>query len=154
MRKNLIFRSVFIGVLLIIMANGYPGSATEPGDESKNLKDAEVTISAFNSYLSGETSIPTDNTCGEDNCLYLSIIMNNFWASFIKFGSWEGRKTALEPGLDGSWDGVSVFGPEVLYDGVQYQMWYTGRNADGLDQIGYATSTRWVQMISVGGCDI
>ncbi len=47
----------------------------------------------------------------------------------------------LEAGPSGSWDADSVYGPEVVHDGSQYRMWYTGRGAQNDKyQIGYATS--------------
>ncbi|MCK5548201.1 MAG: PKD domain-containing protein [Thermoplasmata archaeon] len=45
----------------------------------------------------------------------------------------------LDLGPPGSWDDTRVYTPEVLYDGMTYQMWYSGWNAVN-NRIGYATS--------------
>ncbi len=46
----------------------------------------------------------------------------------------------LNPGSAGSWDAIGTGMNSVLFDGVIYQMWYTGY--DGLNlRIGHATST-------------
>lgn len=46
----------------------------------------------------------------------------------------------LNPGASGSWDATGVSSPTVLYDGVQYRMWYAGHDGSNL-RIGYATSS-------------
>ena len=45
----------------------------------------------------------------------------------------------LGPGASGTWDGDGVAHPAVLFDGTEYQMWYTGYDGTN-DRIGYATS--------------
>ena len=42
-------------------------------------------------------------------------------------------------GSSGSWDGVSILDPTVLFDGSNYHMWYQGYNGSSR-RIGYATS--------------
>ena len=43
-------------------------------------------------------------------------------------------------GESGTWDDIHVYAPTVLFDGIEYKMWYTG--SDGSHgRIGYATST-------------
>jgi len=58
--------------------------------------------------------------------------------------------------------GVTVWGPEVLYDGELYRMWYVSRGLDGeMDGISYCTSgdgIEWTQsennpVIDHGGCN-
>jgi len=46
----------------------------------------------------------------------------------------------LEKGENGSWDDSWVYAPRVLYDGIQYHMWYSASGDDWHDDIGYATS--------------
>ena len=46
----------------------------------------------------------------------------------------------LSPGAPGSWDNYGVFWPTVIFDGTQYQMWYSGRTDGSVGHIGYATS--------------
>jgi predicted GH43/DUF377 family glycosyl hydrolase len=44
-------------------------------------------------------------------------------------------------GSPGSWNDTNVYFPSVLFDGLTYHMWFTGRNASApADRIGYATS--------------
>ena len=45
----------------------------------------------------------------------------------------------LDLGSSGSWDGVSILDPTVLFDGSIYHMWYQGYNGSSR-QIGYASS--------------
>jgi len=45
----------------------------------------------------------------------------------------------LSPGSSGSWDQKMIGQPSVLYDGVNYRMWYGGYNGT-IWRIGYATS--------------
>jgi len=45
----------------------------------------------------------------------------------------------LDLGESGTWDDDYVFGPSVLFDGTEYQMWYTGYDGSHW-RIGYATS--------------
>lgn len=60
-------------------------------------------------------------------------------------------KPVLEPGPDGALDDGQVMGPEVLYDGETYRMWYTGqprqRHSSGIGyyRIFLATSRDGVQ---------
>ncbi|MCK5327279.1 MAG: hypothetical protein KAR36_01635, partial [Candidatus Latescibacteria bacterium] len=46
----------------------------------------------------------------------------------------------LSDGTGTAWDGVFVSQPSVLYDGMQYHMWYVGYDGTRL-RIGYATSS-------------
>jgi len=47
----------------------------------------------------------------------------------------------LDLGAPGEWDDFSVYLPTVLYDGITYEMWYSGRNTtSSYFRIGYATS--------------
>jgi predicted GH43/DUF377 family glycosyl hydrolase len=51
-------------------------------------------------------------------------------------------RSASNPVLDiglAAWDDVSVFCPNVLFDGLNYHMWYTGSDGSR-NRIGYATS--------------
>jgi predicted GH43/DUF377 family glycosyl hydrolase len=62
-----------------------------------------------------------------------------------------GGKPVLVPGAVGTWDDGQVMGPEVLFDGEIYRMWYTGqprqRHASGLGyyRIFLATSHNGVE---------
>jgi predicted GH43/DUF377 family glycosyl hydrolase len=47
----------------------------------------------------------------------------------------------LSPGGAGSWDVKGVYFPAVIKDGTTFKMWFTGVNASGMGQVGYATST-------------
>jgi hypothetical protein len=57
-----------------------------------------------------------------------------------------GGDPVLEIGTKDAFDGGQVMGPEVLFDGTQYRMWYTGMAVDwhrsglGFYRIGLATS--------------
>ncbi|MGA2785323.1 MAG: hypothetical protein ABSF09_11560, partial [Candidatus Bathyarchaeia archaeon] len=58
----------------------------------------------------------------------------------------------LTVGSSGTWDSDSVNDPWVIWDGVQYQMWYTGWSLNGqLAQIGYATSPDGTHWVKFGG---
>ena len=58
----------------------------------------------------------------------------------------------LTVGSSGTWDSDSVNDPWVIWDGTQYQMWYTGWSVNGqLAQIGYATSPDGTHWIKFGG---
>ncbi len=46
---------------------------------------------------------------------------------------------ALDLGIAGSQDAMGVSSPTVVYDGIEYQMWYTGYDGSNL-RIGHATS--------------
>ena len=43
-------------------------------------------------------------------------------------------------GAGGTWDSSSVAFPSVVYDGLEYHLWYTGKDAGGNFAIGYANS--------------
>ncbi|NOX60689.1 MAG: hypothetical protein GXP42_01875 [Chloroflexi bacterium] len=47
--------------------------------------------------------------------------------------------------IPGDWDGRFVYGPAVVTDGGQYQMWYTGSGMGGRFSVGLATSSDGVQ---------
>jgi predicted GH43/DUF377 family glycosyl hydrolase len=46
----------------------------------------------------------------------------------------------LDIGPSGSWDDVHVLYPEVLYDGTDFKMWYSGGDGSNI-RIGYATTS-------------
>ena len=46
----------------------------------------------------------------------------------------------LNLGASGIWDDRGVYSPTVLFDGTEYQMWYTGHDGSNW-RIGYATSS-------------
>jgi predicted GH43/DUF377 family glycosyl hydrolase len=43
-------------------------------------------------------------------------------------------------GTADSWDTKGVLATSVLFDGVNYRLWYFGKDATGIDRIGYTTS--------------
>ncbi len=43
-----------------------------------------------------------------------------------------------DPTLPGDWDGEHISEPSVLYNGTEYEMWYTGSDMFGEDYIGHA----------------
>jgi hypothetical protein len=53
--------------------------------------------------------------------------------------NWDKQGLVLENGTPGAFDGISTWLPEVLFDGTDYKMWYTGNISDG--GIGYITTT-------------
>jgi len=57
----------------------------------------------------------------------------------------------LEAGAQGTWDGITVGDPDVIYDGTTYHMWYTGGGWDGefRFRIGYATDSLMVVDIDI-----
>lgn len=56
-------------------------------------------------------------------------------ANLIKFNN----NPVLSVGASGSWNSIQVYGPSVLFNNDEFQMWFTGNN--GLQrQIGYANS--------------
>jgi predicted GH43/DUF377 family glycosyl hydrolase len=58
----------------------------------------------------------------------------------------------LTVGSSGTWDSDSVNDPWVIWDGTQYQMWYTGWSGNGQRaQIGYATSPDGTHWVKFGG---
>ncbi|MEK7812542.1 MAG: hypothetical protein AAB296_02190, partial [Candidatus Desantisbacteria bacterium] len=59
-------------------------------------------------------------------------------------------KPVIDLGNSGDWDDAGVSGPNVLYDGTIYQMWYAGYDGDRM-RIGCATSTDGVVWNKVGG---
>jgi predicted GH43/DUF377 family glycosyl hydrolase len=64
-------------------------------------------------------------------------------ASSDSLGAWvkEATNPVLRPGAAGAWDDGGVESPDVLYDGAQFHMWYTGlRSGSDTSQIGHATS--------------
>jgi len=65
---------------------------------------------------------------------------------------WTWTKALTNPVLNiggaGEWDSNSIGLPCVIFDGVSYQMWYTGQDGSGFSRIGYATSmdgTSWTK---------
>jgi predicted GH43/DUF377 family glycosyl hydrolase len=65
-------------------------------------------------------------------------------ASSDSLGAWvkEATNPVLRPGAAGAWDDGGVESPDVLYDGAQFHMWYTGfRAGSQYSQIGHATSS-------------
>ena len=61
-----------------------------------------------------------------------------------------GGSPVLPVGASGAWDAVRVVNPAVIKDGSDYKMWYTGRDAAGHNQIGYATSSDGVAWTKYG----
>lgn len=55
-------------------------------------------------------------------------------------------KEPTNPVLEGvaAWESNGVLAGSVILDGSTYKMWYTGRNQDGLVQIGYAESSNGI----------
>ena len=55
---------------------------------------------------------------------------------------WEkySHNPVLDLGESGTWDDYEISGPTVLFDGTEYQMWYSGFDGSNY-RIGYATST-------------
>jgi len=56
--------------------------------------------------------------------------------TWTKYGS----TPVLSPGAVGSWDEKGASFPTVIKEGTTYKMWYTGMNAAGIGQVGYAIS--------------
>ncbi|MFA8343188.1 MAG: hypothetical protein ACEPO8_09500 [Rhodothermaceae bacterium] len=56
--------------------------------------------------------------------------------NWIKYTS----NPVLDIGNTGAWDSKRVLSPTVIYDGIEYKMWYSGSADDGTYRIGYATS--------------
>ena len=54
--------------------------------------------------------------------------------------SWTQNAAPVMSGTAGGWDVNGIYTASVLKDGDTYRMWYTGREASGLREIGYATS--------------
>lgn len=54
---------------------------------------------------------------------------------------WEGNpgNLVINLGPQGAWDSVHIFDPIVLFDGIEYRMWYSGDDGSN-NRIGYATS--------------
>jgi predicted GH43/DUF377 family glycosyl hydrolase len=53
------------------------------------------------------------------------------------------ENSVLSRGVWGAWDALVAFLPDVIFDGIKYQMWYTGLDIPGGDlelNIGYAVS--------------
>ncbi len=48
---------------------------------------------------------------------------------------------ALTVGQEGSWDSVVVRNPTIVKDGGLYKMWYSGRDANNKNRVGYAVSS-------------
>jgi len=64
--------------------------------------------------------------------LLLPASVNAEWTKFSE-------NPVLVPGKTGAWDSQGVFAPTVLFDGIDYKMWYDGRNGSH-QQIGHAIS--------------
>lgn len=74
--------------------------------------------------------------CIDSNCLYLPLIVKPGIGPWVTYSM-----PVLEPGPSGEWDDTYVICPEILFDGTQYRMWYSGGGENGInDEIGYATS--------------
>jgi len=56
----------------------------------------------------------------------------------IEWTKYEGNPV-LDLGASGTWDDYYVSDPAILFDGVEYQMWYSGHDGSNT-RIGYATS--------------
>lgn len=58
----------------------------------------------------------------------------------VEWAKWPG--VVLSPSADPkAWDSGSVYSPSVIYDGSNFELWYTGMNESNLlPQIGFATS--------------
>ena len=59
----------------------------------------------------------------------------------VEWAKWPGA--VLTPSADpNAWDSGSVYSPSVIYDGSNFELWYTGMNESYLTpQIGFATSS-------------
>lgn len=86
-------------------------------------------------------SYQTCSKCGDStSCSQIPLTSYQIKLEDNDFLSWEGNYVpVLEAGPGGSWDDDGVLGPEVLYTGTQYMMWYSGVSGTTF-QIGYATS--------------
>ena len=120
------FNKIRITLVILILIFILPAYASaERRDEEGNEHQSSKTFSEF-----GDNSSCTQNpltnypeNIGDDD-----------------FFSWEGSdEPVLKAGPGRSWDDSSVIGPEVLYTGAQYRMWYSGISGTTY-QIGYATS--------------
>ena len=68
-------------------------------------------------------------------------------ASSDTLGAWvkEASNPVLRPGASGAWDDGGVESPDVLHDGTQFHMWYTGlRAGSDASKIGHATSANGI----------
>ena len=85
-------------------------------------------------------------------CLLLAAIfaVGQRAASSNTLGAWvkDEDNPVLRPGAPGAWDDASVESPEVIHDGTQFHMWYTGFKAGSQSsQIGHATSSDGVTWV-------
>jgi hypothetical protein len=80
--------------------------------------------------------------------LCVAILLGTLTSKALAQTEWEkyAGNPILDIGASGDWDGVSVFGSSVLFDGDdpdpahRYKMWYSGSNSSRHYRIGYATS--------------
>lgn len=102
---------------------------------------ASTGAEGINVEESEQSSCPTCSDCEiESGCSdTLPASDANIYENFDSL-SWEGGfDPVLDAGPSGSWDERAVIGPEVLYTGTQYLMWYTGITGT-IYQTGFATS--------------
>jgi len=75
--------------------------------------------------------------------IFLSIAALMLWANVgMTQTEWEKYpgNPVLDPGESGTWDDDYVCDPTVLFNGVEYQMWYAGHDGSNR-RLGYASST-------------
>ncbi len=96
--------------------------------DSDDVWDPSVLKESSTSYQMWYTG--TD-AAGDENIGY---------ATSTDGASWTKHGAAPVLAAGGGWESNLVFKPSVVFDGVQYDMWYVGEDASGTDRIGYATS--------------
>jgi len=88
------------------------------------------------------TSPPNRGAIVTSGTTNYTIEMENDVDDHLAIGSWDGAMFSypvLNRGPPGSWDDQYAYYPTVLYDGITFHMWYSGK--DGIyNRIGYATS--------------
>ncbi|MEE9505737.1 MAG: hypothetical protein V3V98_01155 [Thermoplasmata archaeon] len=75
---------------------------------------------------------------------YATSVDGTSWADFPV-------NPVLNISLPGNWDSVHVGLPHVLFNGTEYEMWYTGQDGSGYGRIGYATSPDGINWTKYAG---
>ena len=123
---------VLLAILLVALLADSVVYADSKSISSLILVHSLKSVDKIKPVITGDLQLD----CIASNCLYLPIVGKPGIGSWIKYS-----EPVLEPGANGAWDHHYVICPDVVFDGTQYRMWYSGgRDITIADEIGYATS--------------
>lgn len=153
LRRGVIALSVVLS-LLVVASPGLSGAP--PTMWQRNPANPVLGAGAFGSWDSNNVIVGSLIEINGTFHLWYYGSANNFNFAIGHATSTDGlswtrdpANPILSPGPAGSWEERGVAAPEVIYEGGQFKMWYSGNdNSNAPGSIGYATSpdgTLWTK---------